>query len=231
MPGRSVLHVERQPHTEAELGVVLEQRVVPRGAAAVVPGRPRSRRQVGSVDRRAAGRIGDDHAVAEQLRDQLDVRRLATARARAGELEEWLEYLRTLDGIVREQAAVEVRDRLEIVPSPPFDIAVREHGFHVDCLVTYLGLALRGADVDAHAAARAIVGCDLDGQTVTGKVFRPELLVQQLGGRVGDSFRCEHLHADRRMRAHDRAFAAVDTDIGIPDRDLLGDRALLVPRG
>ena len=40
----------------------------------------------------------------------------------------------------------------------------------------------------------------------------------------------EHLHPDRRMRADHRAFAAVDADRRIPDRDHLGDRPLLVLR-
>ena len=56
--------------------------------------RPRRRRQVGAVDRRAAGGVGDDHPVAEQLGDQLDVGRLAAAGAGARELEERLEHLR-----------------------------------------------------------------------------------------------------------------------------------------
>ncbi len=36
------------------------------------------------------------------------------------------------------------------------------------------------------------------------------------------------LHADRRVRAHERAAGAVDADLGIPDRDLGCERALLV---
>ena len=40
----------------------------------------------------------------------------------------------------------------------------------------------------------------------------------------------EDLHADRGVRADDGALAAVDADVGIPDRDLLGDGPLLVLR-
>ena len=84
------------PQAEAELRVVLEQRVRPRRPAAVAVGRVRRRRQVAAVDRRAAGRVGDQQAVAEQLRQQLEVRRLAAAGARARVLEQRLEELRAL---------------------------------------------------------------------------------------------------------------------------------------
>ena len=93
-PARLVgLGVEREAHPEPELGVVLEQRVVPRRAAPGGVDRPRRRRQVGAVDRRAAGRVGDDHPVAEELADEPDVGRLAAAGAGARELEQRLEHL------------------------------------------------------------------------------------------------------------------------------------------
>ena len=41
-------------------------------------------------NRRAAGRIGDDHSLAEELRQEFDVRRLAAAGARTVELEQRL---------------------------------------------------------------------------------------------------------------------------------------------
>ncbi len=52
---------------------------------------PRRRRQVRPVDRRAAGRVGHDHPVAEQLADQPDVGRLTAAAAGSRELEQRLE--------------------------------------------------------------------------------------------------------------------------------------------
>ena len=95
------LGVEREPHPEPELGVVLEQRVVPGRAAAGRVDRPRRGRQVGAVDRRAAGGVGHDHPVAEELADEPDVGRLAAAAAGARELEERLEHLAALDRVVR----------------------------------------------------------------------------------------------------------------------------------
>jgi hypothetical protein len=41
------------------------------------------------------GRVGDHHPIAEQLRRELQVRRLAAAGARAGELEQRLQELRS----------------------------------------------------------------------------------------------------------------------------------------
>ena len=101
------LGVEREPHPEPELRVVLEERVVPGRPAPGGVDRPWCRRQVGAVDRRAAGRVGHDHPVAEELADQPDVGRLAAAAARARELEERLEDLAALDRIVRQRLAIE----------------------------------------------------------------------------------------------------------------------------
>ena len=59
----------------------------------------RRARQVAAVNRRAAGRVADQHAIAEQLREQLDVRRFTAAGAGAGELEQRQQELRPLDRI------------------------------------------------------------------------------------------------------------------------------------
>ena len=106
--GRDVC-VERHPEAEAELRVVLEERVRPRRAASVAIGRVGRRRQVAAVDRRAAGRVGDEQAIAEQLREQLEVRRLAAARAGAGILEERFEELRALVIDPRDLGAIHFR--------------------------------------------------------------------------------------------------------------------------
>ena len=45
--------------------------------------------------------------------------------------------------------------------------------------------------------------------------------------RGGDRILREDLHPDARVRADDRALAAVDAQVRFPDRDLGGDRALL----
>src|SRR6185369_17694485 len=99
-------------HPESEFGVVLEEGVAPCRSASGGVHRPWRRRQIGAVDRRTAGRVRHDHPIAEELGDKADVRRLAAAAARARELEEWFEDLRTLDGVVRQRIAIEARDRL-----------------------------------------------------------------------------------------------------------------------
>ena len=102
-----------EPEAEPELGVVLEERVRPGRAAAVGVGRPRRGRQVPAVDRRAPGRVGDHQPVAEQLREQLDVGRLAAARAGAGELEQRLQELGAAHRAEVHPGPVAHRQRLE----------------------------------------------------------------------------------------------------------------------
>ena len=55
--------------------------------------------QVAAVDRRAARGVGDHHPVAEELREQLHVGRLAAAGAGPGELEQRQQQLRALDRV------------------------------------------------------------------------------------------------------------------------------------
>ena len=78
-----------------------------KSTAAVLVGGVRRGRQVGAVDRRAAGRVRDDHPVAEELADQLEVGGLAAAVAGERELEERLEDLRALHGVVRDEREIE----------------------------------------------------------------------------------------------------------------------------
>ena len=224
------LGVERESHAQPEFGVVLEERVVPGRAPSGRVDRPGRGRQVGAVDRGAAGRVGHDHPIAKQLAHQPDVGRLATATARPRELEQWLEHLGSLDGVDRDQAAIEWRDGLEEVPARPLDVSVVGDGLHVDRLVAGVGLALGRADVDAHTTAGAIVRGHLDREPMVEQVPGAELLVEEVGRRRLDGGRREDLHPDRRVRADHRAFAAVDADTWIPDRDLLGDGPLLVFR-
>ena len=106
----AILHllVDGQAEAHAELGTVLEQRVRPRRALAL--GRLRVRRagQVAAVDRRAARGVADQHAVAEQLRDELDVGRFAAAGAGPGELEQRQQELRALDRVELDLGPIDV---------------------------------------------------------------------------------------------------------------------------
>src|SRR5690349_5124817 len=87
------LFVGGEPHAEAELGVVLEQRIAPGGTAAFGVDRVGRGGEIAAVDGGAAGGVGDQHAVAEELRHEFDVRGFAAARAGARKFEERLHEL------------------------------------------------------------------------------------------------------------------------------------------
>ena len=107
------VRVGGEPEAEAELGGVLEEGVRPCRPPAVGVGRPRRRRQVPAVDRGAPGRVGHRQPVAEQLRQQLDVRGLAAPCARGGELEQGLQELGSAHRAEVDPGAVVHRQRLE----------------------------------------------------------------------------------------------------------------------
>src|SRR5690606_19787484 len=108
--------VEAGAQTEAVFGVVLKERVAPGRAATVLAGRVGRGRQVAAVDRGTAGGVGHDEVVAEELREELDVGRLAAAGAGAGKLETRRAELRALDGVLQERGG-RLGQILEEVPA------------------------------------------------------------------------------------------------------------------
>ena len=112
--------------------------------------------QVAAVDRRAARRIGDIQPVAEELRQQLDVRRLAAARAGAGELKQRLQQLQILHLRVRKLGAVHLGQAQEELPVVALGLANRRLRGHVDGLLAGVALALHRANFHANRAAGAI---------------------------------------------------------------------------
>ena len=131
LAGVLVLLVDGEAHAEAELGVVFEQRVGPGRSAALVVGAVGRGRQVAAVDRGAAGGVGDQHAVAEELGHQLDVRRFAAAGAGAGELEERLEQLDVLH--LAEARALCGRSRGSSGRSPSWRLRLRAAAAGAPC--------------------------------------------------------------------------------------------------
>ena len=93
LPGEFRLLVDGEPEAQAELGIVFKQRVRPGRSAAFGILGPGRGRQIAAVDRRAAGGVGDHRAVAEELRNQLQIRRFAASRAGAGEFKQRLLHL------------------------------------------------------------------------------------------------------------------------------------------
>src|SRR4051794_25005227 len=69
--GKPRMQVGGEAQPEAELGIVLEQRVRPGRSATLVVLGPWRRWEVAAVDRGAAGRVGHGCSLAEELGEQL----------------------------------------------------------------------------------------------------------------------------------------------------------------
>ena len=91
--GKVLLLIEGKAHTETEFGVVFEQAVGPCRTVAVFVGGPRRGGQIAAVNRGATGSIGNNHAIAKELGNELDVRCFAAATAGTGEFEQRLNQL------------------------------------------------------------------------------------------------------------------------------------------
>ena len=158
----ALLPVQAQAQAEAELGVVLEERIGPGGPAAVAVARVGRGRQVAAVDGGAARGVGDDRAVAEELGEQLDVGRLAAAGAGAGEFEERIEELGALHLVELEGRAVgrgEASGRTRNSAAPRHAAAAA--AAMLMAFFARIGLALDRAELHAELAAGAILGRDL----------------------------------------------------------------------
>ena len=156
----------------------------PRTASSTRPARgprgssSRRDRQVAAVDRRAAGGIGDLQPVAEQLREQLEIRRLAAAGAGAGELEQRLEELHAAHVGEIDARAIVDRQRLEEGDVGALAVDQRRLVGHVDGLDARLARADRRAGLDAEAAAGAVLDIELQreaGVRIAARVDRRRL--------------------------------------------------------
>ena len=165
--GELLLLVERNAEAETELRVVFEKRIRPGRPAAIRIFGVRRGRQIAAVNGRAAGGVRDEQPVAEELREQLDVRRLAATRARARELEERLLHLHFAHVLSRHLAAIHLRNREEEIPVRALGFAQRRLRLHVDRLQARFGFVPRRANIHANAAAGAIFHRDLQ------RVFQP----------------------------------------------------------
>ena len=153
-----------QAIAQAKLGVVLEERIGPRGTAALVVHRPRCRREVAAVDRRAAGGVGHLQAVAKQLAQQPQIRRLAAAGAGARELEQRLQVLHAAHlGEVHARAIVD-RQRLEEGDVLALALEDRLLVHQVDGPRVGLHRAVHRARLHAQPAAGTVLEIDLQGE-------------------------------------------------------------------
>ena len=192
-------------HVEAvaELGGVFEQGVVPGGAEAVLVGAIGRGRGRSAPNGRATRSVGDHHAFAKELGDELDVGRFAATRARAGELKQRLLELAALEAVALHHVALEGHGFAELLVGH----------FHAGLAVQRLhhqGLFLGGADVGAVAAAHAVERIDLHAE---GQAF--ELLAlggqggEGLGGLLQLGLGGKH-RADGGVRADKGALVALD---------------------
>ena len=133
---------DSEAHTETEFGVVFEEGVRPSGTAAFLVLCPRSGREVSAVNGGATRSVRDNHAVAEELRNETHVSGFAAACAGAREFEQRFEEHGLLDEALVDLGAVEFREIDEEVPALAF---LNLDGFlrhHVDGLLGFVGLVL-----------------------------------------------------------------------------------------
>ncbi len=143
------LFVDRQAHAQPKLGVVFKQRVGPGRSAPLQIDRIRRGGQIASIDGRAAGGIRDQSPVAEQLRQQLDIRRLPAAGAGARKLEQRLQQLHVFDVMQRQSFAIELRQVEEELPIAAFLFPDGRLRRQVDGLLLGFALAFRRAHLHA----------------------------------------------------------------------------------
>ena len=232
LPGQRPVLVGGEPEPEAELGVVLEERVGPGRPPARGVDRPRGGRQVAAVDRGAAGGVGDHQPVAEELREELEVGSLAAARAGTGELEERLQELGSADRpkSTRERSGVGRVSKNAMLRA--FGVEPRLAPGEVDRLVLGVGGRRDRAGLDAEAASGAVLEVDHAGRI--GNPGSPRAVERHGGEAVrsrGQQRLVVELGSDDAVRANEAAVAALDAEIRVPGGDLVGDVALLIGRG
>ena len=170
-----------------------------------------------AVDGGAARGISNHHTIAEQLGNELDIRRLAAASAGAGELEQGLHELAALDSVL-----VEGDVRLRQLHGE-FPVGFLHGGFGGQGL-HFQGLGLGGAHFHAVAAAGAIQRAYLHAVGVASHFLADGLLGYEGSGHLG-----AFLHqdgTDAGVGANQGALAALYAVLGNPFGNLDGDAAL-----
>ena len=216
---------------QAELGIVLEQRVRPGRPAPLRVLRPCGYRQIGAVDRRAAGRVGDLQPVTEELGQQLEIGRLAATAAGARKLEQRLQELHAAHvgeidarAVVERQALKEGNARARLFENGRLR---RE----VDRLHAGIARAVRRTHLDADAAAGAVLQVDLQREAHVGIAARVDRRGLEPGRAPLQLAIAVVFGADHAVGAGEPALAALDAQVWLPHRHVVGDVALLERRG
>ncbi len=232
----------RNAHAQAEFRIVLEERVGPCRTASVRALAVGRRGQVAAVDGGAPRRVGDQQPVAADLRQELDVGRLAAPCAGPRELEERTLQLAVQKHLHVELGGVHFRQLQEEVPVLDFLLAHRKLRHHLQrrlrvrlqfaCRRILLRLRHRALD-HAQRAAHAVLRRALHRHLLAQPLHLRRLGVRRLEvrRRTGERVLAVDFQADRRVRADRRAVAALDADRRIPLRHERRDVALLPLRG
>mmetsp|Transcript_35769 Transcript_35769/g.83431 ORF Transcript_35769/g.83431 Transcript_35769/m.83431 type:complete len:1585 (+) Transcript_35769:757-5511(+) len=209
-----------QGHAQAVLGSVLEQGACPSRSLAMSILAEWAQAIRAAPDGGAAAAVGNDHTVAEHLRQQLDVGCLTTAGAGAAELNERLLELRALHGGLLHEVVFHrhlIQGVLPVVVELLLGVAWRLHDQSV----------VR-AHLNAHGTARAVVRGKLNAVVQASKV-------SALGLARLEAFRgglhlllVQQERANHGMGADHAAEVALGAFVRNPDRDLLSQSALLV---
>ena len=219
-----------QPEAQPELGVVLEQRVRPGRPTPFAVHRPGRNREVAAVNRGTASGVGDLQPVAEQLRENLQIRRLATAGTSPGEFEQRLQELHAPDVGEVDAGAIIDWQGLEEGDVAPLRLQNRRFLGDIDRLFARLADALRRTDLHADPAAGAVFQIDLKGEADLGIAAGIDGRVLEAGRRCFARLLMEILGADHAVRTGKTALAALDAQVRIPHRHGLGDIALFEGR-
>ena len=130
----------------------------------------------------------------------------------------------------RDAAPVHVGNREEEIPVRALTLPQRRLELHVDRLEPCLALVAHRADIDADAAARAVLDCDLERELLTFPLRQPRVARLECRRSAREQRRFVSLCADDRVRADHHAFRALDADLRVPHRHLRGEVALLPAR-
>ncbi len=210
-------------HAEAVLGVILEEGVGPGGTLALLVHGVGVEGSGTTPNGGAAGGVGDDHSLTEQLGQHLDVGGLTAAIAGAGELEERNVEHGVLEGVAGDEVAL-LLDAGGVLPVLGLDLLLGEHLLHDDGLVT--------AGLDAELAAGTVEGRDLDSEVVVGDDAGAHGLdgLEGLGGAL-ELLVADEEGTDGGVGADHGALVALGTVVLVPGGDGVGEASLLVSGG
>ena len=198
--------------TVTEFGVVFKQAVSPSGTFAFGVLGVRTGRRAAAVNGRATGRVGNYHAVAEHLGNDLDVRSFAAACASARELEQRFAELASLDGGLLDSRSVDFGERFGVFVVSRFflnDLLERNHNE---------SLFFCGANVGAYAAAETVESGNLDPEFVT---LHADSLARSVGDGLFGAF-CVKIRSYAGVRTYERALVTLNTVFFYPLRNLYG---------